>query len=121
MPADFLQLLEPVVVAGVGFEADVAHAAELAKQVGRRVAGLDAALVQDDDHARAGHFDLGEDVRGKQDRVLLAQVLDEVAHLADLVRIEADGRLVEDQQVGFGDEGFGEADALAVALWKGCR
>ena len=117
MPGTFWSCSSAVVVAGVGFQADVADAAKLAEQVGRRVAGLDLALVQDDD-ARTGHFHLGQDVGGKQDRVLLAEVLDEVAHLPDLVRVEADGRLVEDEQVRLGDEGFGEADALAVALGK---
>ena len=50
--------------------------------------------------------------------MLLAEVLDEFADLADLVRVEADGRLIEDEQVGVADEGIREADALAVALGK---
>jgi hypothetical protein len=45
-----------------------------------------------------------------------AMVLDQVPHLPDLVRVESDGRLVEDEQVGVVEQGVGQAHALAVAF-----
>ena len=45
-----------------------------------------------------------------------AELADQFADLADLVGIEAVGRLVEDQQFGIVDEGVGQSDALAVAF-----
>ncbi len=48
-----------------------------------------------------------------------AEVADELADLADLVRVEAVGGLVEDEQFGIVDEGIGQADALAVAFREG--
>ena len=53
---------------------------------------------------------------GEKDGVVLAEVANQVAHLPDLVGIEADGRLVEDEQVGRVQEGVGQTDPLAVAL-----
>ncbi len=53
------------------------------------------------------------------DRITLwlpRQLADERADLADLVRIEADGRLVQDDHVGVVDDGLSDADALLVAL-----
>ena len=44
------------------------------------------------------------------------EALDQGANFADLVRIEPDGRLVKDQDVGLVDQGIGETDPLAVAL-----
>ncbi len=43
------------------------------------------------------------------------QIAYQVAHLADLHRVEALGGLVEDQQVGSMDDGLGDAHPLAVA------
>ena len=39
-----------------------------------------------------------------------------VARRADLRRVEAGGRLVEDQHRRVGEQGVGQADALAIAL-----
>src|SRR5204863_6284045 len=44
------------------------------------------------------------------------EALDELAGLDDLLGVEARGGLVEDEHVGVGEDGLGEADALAVAL-----
>ena len=68
-------------------------------QVVRRVFGHHAALV-DDHHALAGLRDLGQDVRAQDDRVIAGQLLDQLAGLDDLLRVEARGRFVEDQDVG---------------------
>ena len=77
--------------------------------------GDDLAAL-DDQQAVAGLADLGEDVAGEQDRVLAAQRADGGAHLDDLHRVEAAGRLVEDQQLRLVHQRLGDADALAVAV-----
>ena len=46
----------------------------------------------------------------------LPRFLMRVAHLPDLVGVQADGGFVEDEQVGVADECLRQADALAVAL-----
>jgi hypothetical protein len=53
---------------------------------------------------------------GDDDGHPAAQAGDEVAHDEDLVRVEADGRLVHDDDGRLGEDGLGDADALAVAL-----
>ena len=60
--------------------------------------------------------DLREDVRAQDDRVIAGEFLDELARFDDLLRVEAGGRLVEDQDVGVVDERLRQADALPVAL-----
>ena len=50
---------------------------------------------------------------------LFAELADQLADLADLVGVEAVGRLVEDQQFRVVDQGVGQADPLAVALREG--
>ncbi len=102
-----------------GFQFDLdphrASGAQLRNQVLRCFAGTDFATIDDDD-AVAHQLDLTQDVCRKQDRVRQPELLDQVAHAPDLVRVEAVGRLVEDQQLGLMHEGIGEADALPVAL-----
>ena len=73
------------------------------------------ALVDDDD-ALAGLRDLGQDVRAQDDRVIAGELLDQLARFDDLLRVEAGGRLVEDEDVRVVNQRLGEADALAVAL-----
>ena len=51
-----------------------------------------------------------------KDRVMAAQVLDEFTHLTDLIRIQTDGRLVKDEQLGLMDHRVGKPDALSKAL-----
>jgi hypothetical protein len=75
----------------------------------------DAAAV-DDDGAAARGVDFLEDVGGKHDRLALAELADQVAHLVLLVRVEAVGRLVEDQHLGLVHQRLREAGAVAVAL-----
>ena len=50
----------------------------------RRCAGSHDPPLVDDHHAPAGGLDLGQDVRGQQDRVPLGQVLDQFTDLDDL-------------------------------------
>ena len=85
------------------------------RQVVGRVDGHDLALVDDDD-ALAGLRDFGQDVRAEDDRVIAGELLDQLARLDDLLRVEAGGRLVEDQHVGVVDQRLRQADALLVAL-----
>src|SRR3954469_463912 len=90
---------------------EVRHAAQL----GRRAVGDDAAAV-DDDGARAGGVYFLEDVRREDDRLVGAELLDEVPHLVLLVRIEAVGRLVHDQHIRIVDQRLREAGAVLVSL-----
>ena len=81
---------------------------------GRALAHEPAAM--DDQHAPADGLDLGQDVRREQHRLLAREPADQIAHLADLVRVEAGRRLVEDQERRVGDQRVRKADALSVAL-----
>ncbi len=64
----------------------------------------------------AGHpLDLAEDVGGDEYRALPRQRPDVPSHLDDLVRIEAVGGLVQDEQVRIAQQGLRDGDALAVA------
>ena len=74
------------------------------------------AAVVDDDHALADRLHLRQDVGGKNDRVALAEALDQVADLDDLLRVEADGRLVQNQDGWVAEQRLRDADALLVAL-----
>ena len=48
--------------------------------------------------------------------MIAGELLDELARLDDLLRVEAGRRLVEDQHVRVVDERLRQADALPVAL-----
>src|ERR687888_1144967 len=50
--------------------------------------------------------------------MLLTQVLDQLAHLSDLVWIEADCRLIQNQQVRFGKQRIRKSHPLAISLGK---
>ena len=99
---------------------DALGALEAAIEVLRRVLGHHAA-VGDDDDARAGRGHLGQDVRAQDDGVLAAERLDQVARLDDLLRVEAAGRLVEDEHGRIAEQRLGQADALPAAPWTACR
>ena len=102
--------------AGAGdLDLDRAAAAQLRGQLLLGPLGDDLAVL-DDQQAIAGLADLGEDVAGEQDGVLAAQRLDGRAHLHDLHRVEAAGRLVEDEELGLVHQRLRHADALPVAV-----
>ena len=67
-------------------------------------------------HAIAHRFDFRKDVRRQDQAVIASQILYQRADLADLVGIESDGGFVEDDHVGFMDDGLGNAHALLVPL-----
>src|SRR6185436_14926175 len=61
-------------------------------------------------------LDFRKDVRGEDDRVLPAKILDEAAYLPDLIGIQSHGRFVQDQDGRVVHEGFRESDSLTVTL-----
>ena len=84
-------------------------------EVLRRVAGDELAL-RDYEYGLSDRLHLGEDVAAEYDRVLAAQGFNEVAYLDYLDGVEADGGLVEDDDLRVAEQGLGYAHALAVAL-----
>ena len=78
--------------------------------------GLEFALMNDGD-AVADGFNLAEFVRRKEHGfALVLQALDDFADLHAAQRVEAAGRLVENQQIGIVDERLSQADALLHAF-----
>ena len=55
-------------------------------------------------------------MRAEDDRVIAGEALDQVARFVDLFRVEARGRLVENQYIGIVDDRLRQADALAIAF-----
>ena len=80
----------------VGFDAHPSGGSMIFEEIFWGIAGADGAFVDDDD-AGAHDFDFGEDMGGDEDGSLATEVFDELADLADLVGVEADGWFVEDQ------------------------
>ena len=99
------------------FHADVLAALELGGEIGRGIDGGDAAAVDNHD-AVAGHADFRKDVGRKNDGMAAGEPLDEMADLDDLLGIEADGGLVENDDLGIMDQGLGQADALLITARK---
>src|SRR6516165_10204682 len=93
-----LGLLPPARVVAHQLEEDVLEAAvpEPRAELGRRSLP-DDATARDDDHTLADRFHLGEDVAREEHGAAAAQTLDQAADLDDLRRVEADRRLVQDQ------------------------
>src|ERR1043166_6344387 len=115
---NFLELLDPVISSRFCFDNYAAGLANLAEKIFGRVACLDLPLVNDN-HSAAGHFNLGQNVRREQNRMLSAEISDQLAHLSDLIWIESDCRLVEDQQVRLANERVGQTNTLPVTFRKG--
>src|SRR6476469_9255861 len=100
---------ERVVVGGAGERAGAGE------QLVLGALGDDLA-VPDDDDLVGDALDLVEQVRGQQHRAALVGVAaEQVAHPTDTGRVEAVGRLVEDEHLGVAEEGVGDAEALAHA------
>ena len=76
---------------------------------------------RDDDHPPAHGFDLRQDVRRKQDRVLCCQLADHVANFADLNRVQPGRRLVEDQDLRVVHHRLGQARPAAGTRAKAAR
>ena len=80
----------------VGFDAHPSGGSMIFEEIFWGIAGADGAFVDDDD-AGAHDFDFGEDMGGDEDGSLATEVFDELADLADLVGVEADGGFIEDE------------------------
>ncbi len=84
----------------------------------RRLVGDDAA-VGDDDGAGAHLVHLLQDVGRHDDQLVLAELVDQAAHFVFLIRVEAVGRLVQDQHLRIVDQRLREADAAPESLGQG--
>ena len=86
-----------------------------ALDVGDAALGEDLSAVDDRD-ARAQLLELGEDVAADEDRLAeAAQLAEQLAQLDAGPRVEAGGRLVEEQDLRVVDEGVREAESLLHA------
>ena len=93
----------------------MSRSAALSSSAGRALELLDAVLQADDAGAEvAGEVDV-VDVAEHRDVELAGDLADEGHHLARDLRVEARGRLVDQQQLRVLDQGAGDADALALA------
>ena len=100
---------ERVVVGGAGERAGAGE------QLVLGALGDDLAVADDDDLV-GDALDLVEQVRAEQHGAALVGVAaQQVAHPADAGRVEAVGRLVEDEDLGVAEERVGDAEALAHA------
>ena len=94
--------------------ASASTAPVLLEQLGGRDVGEDAALAQQHEPVAAGR--LVHDVARHDERVpAVGEVAEEVPEVAAQHRVEADGGLVEHEQVGPSDEGGGEGDPGLLA------
>src|SRR6266536_4587109 len=85
----------------------------VAFELGERALHDDAAVIDDRDRV-ADLLDLVEQVRGEEYGAALGdEAADHAAELVDAGRVEAVGGLVQDQQLGVGEQGAGGAEALA--------
>ena len=87
----------------------------VAPAVRHRPVGDHGAPVEDH-HPVADGLGLGQEVGTEQHRRMAADVAHHLAELHHLGRVEAAGRLVEEDDVGLVDDGGGEPDALALAF-----
>src|ERR1043166_6882454 len=76
---------------------------------------VDQAALMHDLHAIADAFHLRQNMRRQDHAVRAAELADQRADLADLVRIEPHRRLVENDHVRAVHDGLGDAHALLIA------
>ena len=69
-----------------------------------------------DQHLLADRLHLAQNMTGQDDRVGLPQLPDEFADLDDLRRVQADGRLIEDDEFRAAQQRLRDAHPLPVAL-----
>src|SRR6476619_5840813 len=84
---NLLQLLLAVVVSNLRFKLYAAGLSDFPQQVLRRIARFDSPLVNND-YAAACHFHLWQNMGGKQNRVLPAEILNQLPYLPDLIWVE---------------------------------
>src|SRR5690606_38062958 len=78
--------------------------------------GVGHATAVDDHDVRAGREHFRQDVGRDDDAARAPEFGDQRADSADLVRVEADRRLVEDDDRRFVDDGLRDPDALPETL-----
>ena len=79
--------------------------------------GRDQLAFRENADAAAEQLGVRQDVRAEENRpALVAQLQDQLAHVAAADRIETRHRLVEDDELGIVDERLREPDALHHAL-----
>ena len=102
-----------------GIEVDFVHRSVLAQILERTF--MDQPAFAEDGHAVAHLLDLTEQVGIEQDRhpALRSQAEDEVAKPLDAFRVEAIGRLVEQQDFRFRQQRLGQGEALAHPVGVG--
>ena len=98
-----------------GIEKNVSSLSQVSAEILRRVQCFDAAFVDDDD-ARAEHLHLGKNVGRKKDGMVAAQIANQVANKAYLIRVQSDGWLVENQELWFVAHRIRQPHALPVAF-----
>ena len=78
--------------------------------------GRDELPAVDDDDTVADLAHLGEDMARENHGLFAAEIPDELPDLDDLLRVEAEGRLIEDENLGIVQYRLGDAHALLVPL-----
>ena len=64
----------------------------------------------------ANRADFGENVAGKNNRLVFSELSDQIADLNDLFGIKSDRRLVQNNDIGISQKRLGNSDTLAVSL-----
>lgn len=99
-------------------EADGMVVAAAGPEFARGVVGQQAAAV-DHQGAAAHERDFLEDVRGNHHDLAFREVLHQLPDLVLLIRVEAVGGLVEQEQLGIVEDRLGQRDAALEALGQG--
>ena len=79
------------------------------------VVGDDLTIV-DNENALADGGNLLQNVGGENDGSVLAQILDNVSYLDDLLGVETDGGLVKDKYFGVADQRLSQTDTLLITF-----
>ena len=85
-------------MAAFNFQFESMARQEFLAQAAAGAAGNDSSAVDDDD-AVAGAFDFRQNVAGQNNREASAQVVDQFANPLNLVGVEADGRLIHNNDL----------------------
>src|SRR3984957_2603527 len=84
-------------------------------QIEHRV-GRDQLAPVDDDHLFTSLFDFRKDVCAQDNGVFARKILDQVPRLVDLLRVEAGGGLIENQNLRVMNNGLRQAYPLPVSF-----
>ena len=89
---------------------------------GVQIAGTDDFAVLDEDDGVASNFDFAEEMGIEEDGgAAFSLVADDVANKASAHGVEAGGRLVEEDKIGFVKESLRETDSLHHAFRKAAQ